>query len=186
MRHPSVRQPEYRGVVPLKFRRRFVLSLMLPAFSWLGACYRYAPISASEIQPGVEVRARLSAVAVDRIRQGPEAQARMLQGFTARGRITRLSADSVVIGVERMELEANVRARTTSTDFALLRSDIQQFEQRTLSRRRTVLTAVGLGALTVAAVVIAVERGGRSTGTTPPPGGTPEQRMPQGIRISFP
>lgn len=170
----------------LMYRRRFVLSLILPAFTWLGGCYRYAPVSPSEIRPGVEVRARLSAVAVDRIRQGPEAQARMLQGFTTRGRIMKMSADSVVIGVERTELEANVRARTTMTDFPLLRTDIQQFELRQLSRRRTALTAAGLGAFAIAAVVISVERGGRSTGTTPPPGGAPEQRVPLAIRFRFP
>ncbi len=151
-----------------------------------GACYQYSTVAVTDVRPEADIRARVSAVAADRIRQGPEAQARLLRGFTVAGRVSRLTQDSVVIGVERIEMEANVRAKTTRSDFALLRSDLQQVQLKQLNRRRTILTSTALSLATVAAVVIAVERGGRSTGSTPTPGGPPEQRIPLGVRIGFP
>ncbi len=153
------------------------------AASLLGACYRNVPVELSEVTPGTPVRVHLTAVAQDRMmRENPAGPRRE----SLSGKFVRTTADSAVIGVESTVMEANVRTRTFYTDVPLLRQDLRLVERRVLDRRRTTLTTVGLGVAAVAAVLIAVEYGGSSTGTVNPGPGVPEQRIPLGIRLRFP
>jgi hypothetical protein len=102
------------------------------------------------------------------------------------GKFVRATADSAVIGVESTVMEANVRTRTFYSDFPMLKSDVRLIEQRVLDRRRTALTVGGLGVAAVASVILAVELGGKSTGTVNPGPGVPEQRIPLGVRFAIP
>ncbi len=135
------------------------------------------------MEPGTPVRAHLTAVAQDRMReaQQPGAGRAMLSG-----KFVRTTADSVILGLESTVMEANVRSRTFYTDVPLLRSDIRTIERRVLDRRRTTLTAVGLGIGAIAGVLIAVEYGGRSTGTVRPGPDPTDTRIPFRIRIPIP
>lgn len=146
-------------------------------------CYRNVPIELAQIEPGAAVRVHLTAVAQDRMRetQQPGAGRSMLTG-----RFLRTTTDSVVLGVESTVMEANVRTRTFYTDVPLLRSEIRTLERRMLDRRRTTLTALGFSVGAIAGVLIAVEYGGRSTGTVNPGPGVPETRIPFGIRFAIP
>lgn len=147
------------------------------------ACYRTVPIELSQVPSGTAVRVHLTAVAQDRMRQenpsGPRRE-------SVTGKLVRTTADSAVIGVESTVMEANVRTRTFYTDVAMLRTDVRLIEQRVLDRKRTTLTVAGLGVGAITAVILAVELGGKSTGTVNPGPGVPEQRIPLGMRFTIP
>lgn len=141
-------------------------------------CYRYAPVAVGELQEGQTVRMQLSAVAVDRVRQRGTDDSRLLEGFGVSGTLRRLASDSLFVTVESSLLDAGARARTVRRDVPLLRSDVQLASLRRLDKKRTTWASVVLGAAAVGSVAIALQRGGRSGGTTPNPQGPPETRIP--------
>lgn len=173
------------GHLPLNPSLRMTRLLPL-AFLAVTACYRYTEVSPAALQPGAEVRARVSAVGQDRVRRGPEAQARLLPGASVTGRVVRLAGDTVVLGVDRVELEANVRARTTLVDLPLLRAELQTVQLRQLNRRRTVVASTAVSIATIAALYFALDRGRGALGDDPGPPGPAESRLPAGLVIRLP
>ncbi|MBK8250381.1 MAG: hypothetical protein IPK85_23745 [Gemmatimonadetes bacterium] len=165
--------------VPLSLVPRVVVALLFATT----ACYRNVPVELAQVAPGTPVKVHLTAVAQDRLRQENPAGPRR-ESLT--GKFVRLTTDSAVIGVESTVMEANVRTRTFYSDVPLLRADLRLVERRELNRRRTALTVAGLGIGAIAAVLVAVEYGGSSTGTVNPGPGVPEQRIPLGIRLAIP
>lgn len=167
----------------MRFSRFPVRGAALATLVAQAACYRNVPVELSQVTPGTPVRVQLTAVAQDRMRQenpgGPRRE-------SLTGKFVRTNGDSVVIGVESTVMEANVRTRTFYSDMPMLRSDVRVVERRELDRRRTTLTVAGLSVGAIAAVLLAVEYGGKSTGTVNPGPGVPEQRIPLGIRFAIP
>lgn len=143
-----------------------------------GGCYQYQPISVGEVQAPMPVRLRLAATAVDRIRRGPETQARLLDGFQVGGQVFRTAGDTIVLLVPKTSPEPNARERTTNFDLALVRADVQEASRRILDRRRTALVVAGGLIATGIAASVVFERGGQSTGSTPVPPGPVEVRLP--------
>lgn len=142
-------------------------------------CYRYAAVPVSGVEQGMAVRVRLSAIAVDRIRQnGTSSQARLTEGFTVKGRVAGLAADTMMVTVQTSIMDASGRPRTVDEQLSLLRSDVVNAELRRLDRKRTTWAVVALGAATAASVTVVLRRGGRSTGSTQPPVPGPEARLP--------
>jgi hypothetical protein len=158
-------------------------TVALAAFVCASACYRNVPVELSQATPGMPVRVHLTAVAQDRIRQeNPNGPRREM----VTGKFVRATSDSAVIGVESTVMATNVRTRTFYADLPLLRSDVRVIERRELDRRRTTLTVAGLSVGAIASLLLALEYGGKSTGTTGPGGGVPEQRIPLGFRFPIP
>ena len=150
--------------------RRFV---RCAAGCWLGAsltaCYRYAPVPVTDLTRDMPVRLDLSAVAVDRLRHGPDSVAKLVDGFTVSGTVSELRGDSVVLAVPTSYMEANVRLQTQLHNLALLRSDLERVEARRLDKTRTTWTGVAIGLLGAAAVVYVLDHNSRSNGSTPKP-----------------
>ena len=142
-------------------------------------CYNYQPISPSEIAPATDVRVRLSGDAVERLRAGNNNEARLLDDFTVSGRVTRLSADSMVLSVESSHSsDAMTRPVTFFQPLALRRSDVRAADVRRLDRKRTTITTVVLSALAIGAATYAILHGGEASGTNGPSGGPNESRVP--------
>src|SRR5262245_17380444 len=74
-----------------------------------GGCYSYAAVPVDNLTPAMNVRLELSAVAVDRLRRGPDSLARLVDGFTVNGTVSKLRGDSVLLAVPTSVMEANVR-----------------------------------------------------------------------------
>lgn len=147
-------------------------------------CYSYQPVTQARLAPEQEVRLQLTAVAVDRLRNGANEERRLLQDFTVSGQVVSVSADSVVVSVPTTTVpDAGARAVTFRQPLPLARSEVQQVELRTLDRKRTTITSIVVGGLAIAAAVIAIERGGEASGTTPPIGGPNEIRIPLLLRV---
>jgi hypothetical protein len=115
------------------------------------------------------VELQLSAVAVDRLRRGPDSLAKLLDGFTVSGTVSQLRGDSVLLSVPTSVMEANVRLRTQMHDLPILRSDVQGVRSRRLDRARTTWTGIAIGALAAGAVVYVLNHGGESSGSSSKP-----------------
>jgi hypothetical protein len=125
----------------------------------------------------MSVQLDLSAVAVDRIRRGPDSLAKLLDGFTVSGTVSRLKGDSVLLAVPTSVMEANVRLVTQTHDLPILRSDVQGVRSRRLDRARTTWTGVAIGALAAGAVVYVLNHGGESSGSSSKPTDPSEIRI---------
>ena len=132
-------------------------------------CYRYAPVPVTNLSPDMNVRVELSAVAVDRLRRGPDSLAKLLDGFKVSGTVSELRGDSLLLSVPTTYMEANVRLQTQMHGLPLLRSDVLRVTSRRLDRKRTTWTGVAIGLVGAAAVAYVLDHGGRSSGTTPKP-----------------
>jgi hypothetical protein len=132
-------------------------------------CYQYAPVPVTDLTPDMTVRAELSAVAVDRLRRGPDSVAKLVDGFTVNGTVSQLRGDSVMLSVPTSYMEANVRLQTQLHDLALLRSDFARVQSRQLDKTRTTWTGIAIGVLGAAAVAYVLDHNSRSNGSTPKP-----------------
>ena len=141
-------------------------------------CYHYAVVPPNELVPSMTVRAELSAVAVDRLRQAPDSVSKLVDGFNVTGTVARLSADSVTLSVPTSYMEANVRLKTQLHDLPLLRSDLQRVRERRLDRARTTWIGAGLGAALVVSAGYALDWGGKSKGSTTKPIDPVDSRIP--------
>jgi hypothetical protein len=141
-------------------------------------CYHYAVVPPNELAPAMEVRVELSAVGVDRIRQGPDSLAKLLNGFNVSGTVSRLAGDSVLLSVPTSYMEANVRLKTQMHELALLRSELQSVRLRQLDRARTTWVGAGLGAAAALSAAYALNWGGRSKGSTTKPIDPVDTRIP--------
>jgi hypothetical protein len=149
--------------------RRLGVGVAAALLATTAACYRYSAVPVAELSPAMDVRVQLSAVAVDRLRRGPDSVAKLVDGFQVSGTVSELRGDSLLLAVPTTYMEANVRLQTQLHNLALLRSDLQQVTSRRLDKRRTTWTGVAIGLVGAAAVAYVLDHGGRSSGSTPKP-----------------
>jgi hypothetical protein len=157
-------------------RRRSLLALACCTAFSVG-CYRYAPVPVESLTPDMSVRLELSAVAVDRLRRGPDSLARLVDGFTVSGTVSQLRGDSVLLAVPMSFMEANVRLRTQMHDLPILRSDVQGVTSRRLDRARTTWAGVAIGVVAAGAVAYVLNHGGDASGSSSKPTDPSEIRL---------
>ncbi|MBK8062595.1 MAG: hypothetical protein IPK33_33190 [Gemmatimonadetes bacterium] len=132
-------------------------------------CYSYQPVTLSELKPEMPVRVQLTAVAVDRLRNGGTTR-RASRDFSLSGNVARVNADSVVLSVQTSRTtDATVRpVAFTSRSAAAERAAPPRFAVSTVGAprgRRRVLSTLAIGA-----AVYAIKHGGEASGSTPVPG----------------
>ena len=155
--------PNYRTLL------RFARGAALCSICVAGGCYSYAAVPVESITPAMTVQLELSAVAVDRLRHGPDSLARLVDGFTVSGTVSKLCGDSVLLAVPTSVMEANVRLRTQLHDLPILRSDVQGVKSRRFDRVRTTVTGVAAGVVAAGAVAYVLNHGGNSSGSNGKP-----------------
>lgn len=171
------------AVLPCAWRS---FALLLGAAASTAGCYTYRSVAVADLEPEMTVRVELTAVAVDRLRNSPNGERRLLEGFEVGGTVASAGGDSVVVSVpSNTPTDPSMRAMTFRQPVTLRRSDVERIELRTLDRRKTTWAAVTIGALSVTAAVFAIRRGGEATGSTPVPGGPNEARVPALLLWSF-
>ena len=167
------------------FRKAGVL-VLCSAVTTTG-CYTYQRASLSELKPDMTVRAELTAVAVDRFRNSPNGERRLITGFEVDGLVASASADSVIVSVPTSsDTDPLARGMVFRQPITLRQADVQRVDLRTLDRRKTAWTSAILTTLGLAAAVYAIRRGGESSGSTPVPGGPNEVRVPAMLRWAIP
>jgi hypothetical protein len=144
-------------------------------------CYRYQVVAPDTLSPGTEVRARLSADAVERaaevLASGDDIQ-RVIEG-----RFVERERESVVLLVPFTRTDPGGARLGQRLRFDL--RDILEIESKHLDRRRTALV-LGTGAVILGVAVIRQLRdSGEGLGPNPPGGGPEELVVPAGFRIRF-
>jgi hypothetical protein len=112
----------------------------------LSGCFTYIPVEPGEVEPGVAVRARVSAAASERI-------APLLGATEARrldGKLITRGSDTLIVEVPTVVVDTREFGRTPNQRVSIPRSDLVELEVRRLDRWRTA------GILGGAAVVLGV------------------------------
>lgn len=139
--------------------------LVIPASALLFAgCYTYIPVESTDAEPGLSVRARVSATTGARI-------APLLGATDARrldGTIVTRSGDSLIVEVPTVMTDARDFGRNPNQRISLARSELLDLEVRKLDRFRTTALAGG-AAILVSSFLIKTLRG--EPGKEPLPGG---------------
>jgi hypothetical protein len=159
--------------------------MSLVAIVAAAGCYHYAPIPVPQLEPGMDVRARLTATAVDRLSRGSRTGIGALDGFTVSGTVGQIGSDSVLLSVPTTVLEAGYRATVLRQDIAVARADVVAAETQRLDKWRTGLIVGGVAAGTLA-VIINTRRGAGHSGGIPVIGGPSETRAPVGFMWRLP
>ena len=148
-------------------------------------CYRYEVVPLARLQPGMDVRTRLSGEAVERARRNSETPPGMLDGFTVRGQVARVSADSLRLTIPTTVSDGGYRASVLTQDIAFPSTDVVGVERRELDKVKTGLVTAGAG-IAAFFIVRQAQGGGHALGKPPGTGGPPENRVPVWLRISLP
>ncbi|MGQ0640183.1 MAG: hypothetical protein ACT4P6_05325 [Gemmatimonadaceae bacterium] len=131
-------------------RQLIALALTLPHAA---GCYSYARIQPAEIQPGVDVRARLSAITSDHIAP--------LLGTTPRlltGKLISDARDTVVMEVPTMtQTSIGSTVQTLHQRVTVPKSGVIEWEIRTLNRTRTYALVGGAAAIFAAVLINALQ-----------------------------
>jgi len=154
--------------------RRVSLSI-LPLFA---ACYTYAPIDPAAVAPGVDVRARISATAAERIAPLLGSETRVLTG-----KLIDNAATMIVEVPSVSQSNASGISETLHQRVSITRADLVELETRKLDRLRTG-AIVGGAAILAGSLWINSMRGGPGLDRVTP-GGANDTRRPLGLSIRF-
>lgn len=142
--------------------------------AFCSGCYRYAAIAPVDARPGTQVRARISAVASDRLSALLGASA----GRELRGTVYSASPDSLVVEIPSVaDVSSPGGARSLYQRVTVARDEVLEIEARSLDRVRTGAIAAVATIIAGAAVVRAL-RGEPGLVNGPGGGGPAESRSP--------
>jgi hypothetical protein len=152
----------------------------------LAACYTYTTIDPAAARPGMDVRARVSIAAAERIMPLlGSANAREVTGTVIdAGQRAGGGGDTIIVEVPTL-VQADIGSsfQTLHQRISISRHELVELEARRLSRGRTALL-VGSATIIVVAGVIKGLKGGPNHEALPGGGGT-DQRVPL-LRIPLP
>lgn len=155
--------------------------LIAAALVQAAACYTYAGVPVAELHPGADVRAHLSAVAVDRLRRGDAMAALSLRDFTVTGEVVVATPDSLVLSTTSTVFESGYRGADVTRQVVLMREEVQSAEARTMNRAKTALV-IGASSAALAIVIVRWRNGGFAFGGGRSTGGPAEIRIPVSVR----
>lgn len=146
-----------------------VVTLLLPA------CYTFQPVPVEELEPGMEVRARITAAQATEFQEVLGDGARVLDGRVVRAEAP---AGSIHLSVPAATTERSGVRRTFRQEVEIAPSALLEVEIRELNERRTYFLVGGAVALAGGIILHQVTRGG--SGRTEPVNPSPpsEWRAP--------
>lgn len=154
---------------------RRTVALALP---FVTACYTYAPIETTSVQPGTDIRARVSAATAEQI----EPLLGVQDARSLRGTLIANGGDTLIVQVPTtVRTAVGSSIHTLHQRVSIPRAGILEIEESRLDRART--TAVALAGVAAVATIVAKvsvkERGGGPPGGG---GGGPELTLPFVLR----
>ncbi len=159
-----------------RLRKTLGTGALLSALLSSGGCYGYVAANPSMLEKGEQIRVVLEKSAANRIypalQNAPEA---------VEGNFTNLTSDSLDLAVWIGQAYVGTPFQNTHQTISIARNEMQEIQQRQLSKWRTGLSA----ALVVAAFAWGTQRVFYNPGRTPPPDGgtvTPPT-TPTGIQV---
>ena len=153
------------------------LLLIAVALVQAAACYTYTGVPVADLRPGVDVRAHLTGVAVDRLRHGDAITALAVRDFTLTGEVIVATPDSVVLSSTSTVFDAGYRGSDVTRQIVLMRGDVNSAEARTMNRTKTAI-ALGAGSAALAIAIVRWRNGGFAFGGGRSSTGPAELRVP--------
>jgi hypothetical protein len=144
------------------------------ALPFVTACYTYAPIEVTNVQPGTNIRARVSASTAERL----EPLLGVQDARSLRGLLVANGGDTLIVQVPTtVRTAVGSSMQTLHQRVSVPRAGILELEESRLDRTRTTaLAAAGAAAVAIVIAKFAVrESGGSRPGGG---GGGPELRFP--------
>lgn len=138
----------------------------------LPACYSYVPVELDALNPGAELRARLSAVEAERLSEMLPVVDRVLEGRVLEG-----DGEAVLLLVPVATRQTGGGLQTLNQRLRLGRDQVVEVELKRLDRWRTGLL-VTTGAVVVGVLAARILEGGRSGTRDPGTGDPPESVVP--------
>jgi hypothetical protein len=141
--------------------------LLIAASTFLTGCFSYIPIEPGEVEPGVDVRARVSAAAGTRI-------APLLGATDARrldGKLITRGTDTLVVEVPTVVVDTREFGRTPNQRVSIARGELVELEVRKLDRMKTV-GIVGGAAVVLGVTLVKALKGEPGKDNLPGGGGT--------------
>ncbi len=157
--------------------------LFAAALVQAAACYTYAGVPVADLRPGLDVRAHVSAVAVDRLRRGDATAALSLHDFTVTGEVVVATPDSLVLSTTSTVFESGYRGADVTRQVVLMRGEVEGAEARTMNRGKTALV-IGASSAALAIAIVRWRNGGFAFGGGRSTGGPAEVRFP--VRVHLP
>lgn len=151
--------------------------LVVIASVFLSGCFTYIPIEPGDVEPGLDVRARVSPTASARI-------APLLGSTDARrldGKLITRTGDTLIVEVPTVMLHNREFGRTPNQRVSIPRGDLVELEVRKMDRWRT-LGVVGGAAVVLGVTLTKALKG--EPGKEPLPGGGGTDAIV--FRISWP
>lgn len=137
-------------------------------------CYSYAPIATEAVRPGTIVRARVSAVASDRLAAFRGASA----GRELRGTLYAVSSDSLVMEIPSVpDISSPGSVRTLYQRVTVARDEVLEMETRALDGVRSGAVAT-VATIIIGTAVARAVRGRPGLDRAPGGGGPSEARVP--------
>ncbi|HSQ31840.1 MAG TPA: hypothetical protein VLN49_18405 [Gemmatimonadaceae bacterium] len=164
-------------------KHKTFLLLIAAALGQAAACYTYAGVPVADLRPGLDVRAHVSAVAVDRLRRGDATAALSLRDFTITGEVVVATPDSLVLSTTSTVFESGYRGADVTRQVVLTRGEVQSAEARTMNRGKTALV-IGASSAALAVAIVGWRNGGFAFGGGRSTGGPAEVRFP--VRLHLP
>jgi len=160
-----------------------LLSLLIAAaLVQAAACYTYTGVPLADLRPGLDVRAHLTGVAVDRLRRGDAATALAVRDFTVSGEVIVATPDSVVLSSTSTVFDSGYRGSDITRQIVLMHGDVDGAEARTMNRTKTAV-ALGAGSAALAVAIVRWRNGGFALGGGRSSGGPAELRLPITLRL---
>ena len=156
--------------------------LIAAALVQAAACYTYTGVPVADLRPGLDVRAHLTGVAVDRLRRGDALTALAVRDFTLTGEVIVATSDSVVLSSTTTVFDAGYRGSDVTRQIVLLRGDVDAAEARTMNRAKTAIV-LGAGSAALAVAIVRWRNGGFAIGGGRSTGGPAELRFPISLRL---
>ena len=155
-----------------------IAAALVPA----AACYTYTGVPVTDLRPGLDVRAHLTGVAVDRLRRGDAMTALAVRDFTVSGEVVVATPDSVVLSSTSTVFDSGYRGSDVTRQIVLLRGDLDAAEARTMNRTKTAI-ALGASSVALALAIVRWRNGGFAFGGGRSTGGPAEVRIPLTPRL---
>jgi hypothetical protein len=144
-----------------------------------GACYSYTAVRPDALEPGEEIRARVTAEQAERLEELLQRRPRVLEG-----RFVEQDGRGLLLDVPTTSRTGRGGMEVLHQRIILVPDAVVELERKQLDRLRT--GGVLLGAAAVAGYALFAKLSGEPGSERPPDPGTPELRVPVGWRLPMP
>lgn len=139
----------------------------------LSGCYSYQPIEVADIQPQMDIRARVSGAQSDQLADVLNSDDRMVEGTVIEN-----GSDEILLEVSTGTAERRGRVETLNQRVRIPTTEVMTVDQKSVDQTKTTLLVGGAVAVAAVAVIAAITAGSSSSTPGTGPGGPQDILIP--------